>query len=118
MIEANGWAQVTTRGSHRQFRHATKQAIRRLGIGHAQQHTQAGRAEGGEIGCAYAVVIEKAGANYSAYVPDLPACVANGDTPEEAEQEIRNAVRFHLEGLKEDGIPAPEPQVTLAYVEA
>jgi predicted RNase H-like HicB family nuclease len=47
----------------------------------------------------YAVVIEKAGANYSAYVPDLPGCVATGETREEAEREIREAVRFHLEGL-------------------
>jgi predicted RNase H-like HicB family nuclease len=66
----------------------------------------------------YAVVIEKAGANYSAYVPDLPGCVATGETREEAEREIRDAVRFHLEGLREHGVPAPEPQATLAYVEA
>jgi len=64
----------------------------------------------------YAVVIEKAGANYSAYVPDLPGCVATGET--KAEREIREAVRFHLEGLREHGVPAPEPQATLAYVEA
>ena len=47
----------------------------------------------------YAVVIEKAEGNYSAYVPDLPGCVATGDTPEEAEKEIRDAIRFHLDGL-------------------
>jgi predicted RNase H-like HicB family nuclease len=52
----------------------------------------------------YAVAIEKAGANYSAYVPDLPGCVATGETREEAEREIREAVRFHLEGLREDGV--------------
>ena len=66
----------------------------------------------------YAVVIEKANGNYSAYVPDLPGCVATGDTREEAEQEIREAVRFHLEGLKEDGLSAPEPQASFTYVEA
>ena len=66
----------------------------------------------------YAVVIEKAGANYSAYVPDLPGCVATGSTPEEAEREIREAIRFHLEGLEEDGIEPPKPEATLAYVEA
>jgi predicted RNase H-like HicB family nuclease len=66
----------------------------------------------------YAVVIEKADGNYSAYVPDLPGCIATGDTRDEAEQEIRAAVRFHLDGLKEDGIPAPVPQATLAYVDA
>jgi predicted RNase H-like HicB family nuclease len=66
----------------------------------------------------YAVVIEKAEGNYSAYVPDLPGCVATGDTPEEAEKEIRDAIRFHLDGLKEDGHRAPEPQAVLTYVEA
>jgi predicted RNase H-like HicB family nuclease len=66
----------------------------------------------------YAVVIEKADGNYSAYVPDLPGCVATGDTPEQAEREIRDAIRFHLDGLKEDGCQAPEPQAVLTYVEA
>ena len=66
----------------------------------------------------YAVVIEKAGANYSAYVPDIPGVIATGDTREEAEREIRLAVRFHLKGLKEDGLAAPKPQATLTYVEA
>jgi predicted RNase H-like HicB family nuclease len=66
----------------------------------------------------YAVVIEKADGNYSAYVPDLSGCVATGSTPEEAEQEIRDAIRFHLDGLKEDGLPTPEPRATLAYVDA
>ena len=66
----------------------------------------------------YAVVIEKAGANYSAYVPDIPGVIATGDTREEAEREIRLAVRFHLKGLKEDGVAAPKPQATLIYVEA
>jgi predicted RNase H-like HicB family nuclease len=66
----------------------------------------------------YGVVIEKAGANFSAYVPDLPGCVATGDTREEVEREIRAAVRFHLDGMKEDGQAAPEPQATLTYVEA
>jgi len=66
----------------------------------------------------YAVVIEKAGSNYSAYVPDIPGVIATGDTREEVEREIRLAVRFHLKGLKEDGQAAPKPQATLTYVEA
>ena len=57
----------------------------------------------------YAVVIEKAGENYSAYVPDLPGCVATGETPEEVGAEIRAAVRFHIQGLKEDGLEVPDP---------
>jgi predicted RNase H-like HicB family nuclease len=55
----------------------------------------------------YAVVIEKAVGNYSAYVPDLPGCVATGNTIEEVETEIREAIELHLDGLREDGLPIP-----------
>jgi predicted RNase H-like HicB family nuclease len=65
----------------------------------------------------YAVVIEKAAGNYSAYVPDLPGCVAAGATIEEVEQEIRDAIRFHIEGLKADGLPVPAPSSIAEYVE-
>jgi predicted RNase H-like HicB family nuclease len=65
----------------------------------------------------YAVVIEDAGSNYSAYVPDLPGCVATGATLEEAERAIRDAIEFHLEGLREDGSPIPEPSSRVNYVE-
>ena len=57
----------------------------------------------------YAVVIERAGYNYSAYVPDLPGCVATGATVKETEAEIRNAIRFHIDGLREDGLAVPKP---------
>ena len=65
----------------------------------------------------YAIVIEKAAGNYSAYVPDLPGCVATGGTLEEAEAQIREAIEFHLAGLREDGIPAPQPSSRVEYVE-
>lgn len=65
----------------------------------------------------YAIVIEKAVSNYSAYVPDLPGCVATGQTIEETEQQIREAIEFHLEGLREDGLPAPMPKSQVEYVE-
>jgi predicted RNase H-like HicB family nuclease len=65
----------------------------------------------------YAVVIEKAPGNYSAYVPDLPGCVATGATVEEVEREIREAIEFHLEGLRDAGEPIPEPTSRMAYVE-
>ena len=65
----------------------------------------------------YAVVIEKAHGNYSAYVPDLPGCVATGATVEEVEREIREAIEFHLEGLRDAGEPIPEPTSRMAYVE-
>jgi len=64
----------------------------------------------------YAIVIEKAGANYSAYVPDLPGCVATGATVEEVEAQIREAIAFHVEGLREDGLPVPAPASRVEYV--
>jgi predicted RNase H-like HicB family nuclease len=66
----------------------------------------------------YAVVIEKANGNYSAYVPDLPGCVATGATVKETEREIRDAIRFHIDGLKEDCQPVPAPTSIADYVEA
>ena len=65
----------------------------------------------------YAVVIEKADGNYSAYVPDLPGCVATGDTVAEVENEIREAIRFHIDGLQADGIAVPPPTSIAEYVE-
>ena len=65
----------------------------------------------------YAVVIEKAENNYSAYVPDLPGCVATGTTVAEVENEIRDAIKFHLEGLREDGTALPAPSSQVEYIE-
>jgi predicted RNase H-like HicB family nuclease len=65
----------------------------------------------------YAVVIEDAGGNFSAYVPDLPGCVATGATVVESEQAIREAIEFHLEGMREDGMPIPPPSTLVDYVE-
>jgi predicted RNase H-like HicB family nuclease len=66
----------------------------------------------------YAVVIEKADDNYSAYVPDLPGCVATGSTIPEVEAEIRDAIRFHIDGLKADGLAVPAPTTIAEYVDA
>jgi predicted RNase H-like HicB family nuclease len=66
----------------------------------------------------YAVVIEKAENNYSGYVPDLPGCVATGATVGEVEEELKLAIRFHLDGLKEDGLPTPLPSAVAEYVDA
>ena len=64
----------------------------------------------------YAIVVEKAGNNYSAYVPDLPGCIATGATVTETEAEIREAIEFHLEGMREDGVNIPPPSSQVAYV--
>jgi predicted RNase H-like HicB family nuclease len=65
----------------------------------------------------YAIVIEQAHGNHSAYVPDLPGCVGSGATLEEAESETRSAIEFHLEGLREDGLPIPEAVSRVEYID-
>jgi predicted RNase H-like HicB family nuclease len=65
----------------------------------------------------YAVVIEKTGTGYGASVPDLPGCVSTGHTLEETEQNIREAIEFHLDGMRQDAIPIPEPTTVATYVE-
>ena len=65
----------------------------------------------------YAIVIEKAEGNFSAYVPDLPGCIATGSTIAEVESEIREAISFHLEGMREDGVPVPEPSSQVEYID-
>ncbi|MGE0827399.1 MAG: type II toxin-antitoxin system HicB family antitoxin [Candidatus Binatia bacterium] len=65
----------------------------------------------------YAIVIEKAENNYSAYVPDLPGCIATGATIEETEILIREAIEFHLTGLREDGVSIPQPSSQVEYVD-
>ena len=64
----------------------------------------------------YAILIEKGSHNYSAYIPDVPGCVATGTTLEEVKQQIQEALEFHLEGLIEDGEPIPEPTTFCDYV--
>ena len=65
----------------------------------------------------YAIVIEKSPRNYAAYVPDLPGCVATGASREEVVREISDAIRFHLESLREHHEPVPEPRCTTAVVD-
>ena len=66
----------------------------------------------------YLVVIEKAENNYAAFIPDLPGCVATGATLNELHRNITDAAAMHLEGLREDGLPIPEPQNQAEFVEA
>jgi predicted RNase H-like HicB family nuclease len=65
----------------------------------------------------YAIVVEKASANYAAYVPDLPGCVATGETVEKTKQLLRRAIDFHLRGLEEDGLAVPEPSSLVDTIE-
>jgi len=65
----------------------------------------------------YAIVIEKGKGNYSAYVPDLPGCVATGDTIEDVKANMREAIVLHIEGMREDGDPVPEPSTTVDVID-
>ena len=65
----------------------------------------------------YAIVIERTDNNFSAYVPDLPGCVATGATVAETEAAIREAIAFHIEGMQEDGLPVPAASSQVEYIE-
>lgn len=65
----------------------------------------------------YLIVIEKSDTGYSAYSPDLPGCVTTGTTPEETEQNMQEAIKFHIDGLKEEGYDIPQPTSRSSYVE-
>lgn len=65
----------------------------------------------------YAIVIEQAATNFSAYVPDLPGCVATADSVEDVESRIRQAIVFHLQGMREDGISPPAPSSRVDYID-
>ena len=64
----------------------------------------------------FLVIIEKAAGNYSAYSPDLPGCVATGKTKDQAARNMHQAIKMHLEGLKEDGLPIPRSHSSAEYV--
>ena len=66
----------------------------------------------------YVMIIETGKKNYSAYLPDLPGCIATGQTLEEVRQRMREAIELHLAGMREDGLPIPKPTSLVDYVEA
>ena len=116
VLMQDGWYLVATKGSHRQYKHPTKSG--RVTVPGKPSDNLApgtlssilktiGTEEVGTMRCA--IVIENAGDNYSAYVPDLPGCVATGSTVAETEAAIREAIQFHIDGLREDGAPIPPP---------
>ncbi len=65
----------------------------------------------------YLIVVERTDTGFSAYSPDLPGCVSTGTTRRECEENMREAILFHLEGLREQGFPVPEPSSSSAYVD-
>src|ERR1700722_38156 len=97
-------------------RHHPRPPRRRFASWYAQECSEASRSNG-ETMKKYAIVIEYGQNNLSAYVPDLPGCITTGRTVEEIERNIREAIELHLEGLREDGEPIPDPHTAVAYIE-
>jgi predicted RNA binding protein YcfA (HicA-like mRNA interferase family)/predicted RNase H-like HicB family nuclease len=126
LLEADGWYQVRIKGSHRQFYHPKKKGtmtvagkpsvdIPRSTLSSTLK--QVGLKKLGVTSMQYLVVVEKGPTSYGAYVPDLPGCVAAGNTKEEVLVLIREAIDLHLDDLRSEGQPIPVPSSTSELVE-
>ncbi|MGQ0779404.1 MAG: type II toxin-antitoxin system HicB family antitoxin [Pseudonocardiales bacterium] len=125
IIEADGWYLVSTKGSHRQYKHPSKggrvtvpgKAQQGVAHRHGTKHPEADWDEPEARMITYAIIIERAeDGGYGAWCPDLPGCIALGDTPAEAITEMKDAIEFHLDGLREDGLPIPHPSTVAATI--
>ena len=125
LLERDGWYLAKQTGGHRQFKHPTKIGRvtvpgglgKELPLGTERSISQASGVEEKIMShpYRYLIVIERADdGGYGAWAPDLPGCVALGDTVEETERSMREAIAFHLEGMREDGQPIPEPSKVAA----
>ena len=120
----DGWVLVATKGSHRQFKHPVKPG--RVTVAGKPSDdiapgtwTVFGNKPLGRRSdfMRYAIVIEATATGYSAYAPDLPGCIATGSTVSETENALREAIAFHLDGLREDGLAIPQPVSRVDYVD-
>ncbi len=126
LIEADSWRLSGQRGSHRQYKHPTKpgkvtiagQPNQGRAEGNGCQYPSSGRIAETEPMSEYLVVIEHEGGSWGAYCPDLPGLGVVGESSDELEQLIREAIAFHLDGLRAAGDPIPAPSaVATALVE-
>jgi predicted RNA binding protein YcfA (HicA-like mRNA interferase family)/predicted RNase H-like HicB family nuclease len=120
MLERDGWYLKATKGSHRQYKHPVK--VGRVTVpGHPSDDLPPGTLNSDETGRVetmnYVVVYEKSATGWSAYVPDLPGVITTGRTKPETQDLIREAIEFHLEGLREDDLPIPEPTASAEVVQ-
>ena len=118
LLQQDGWCHIRTRGSHRQFQHPEKSGTvtvaGKLGLdippGTLNSILKSsGLKKGSRAVMEYLVVVEKGQSSYGAYVPDLPGCVAAGETRREVLKLIREAIKLHIEALRESGQSVPEP---------
>ncbi len=124
LLEDGGWYLARTKGSHRQFKHRTKRGTVTVsgqsGIDvpprDSEQYSQTGWLEIG-ANMKYAVVVEQGETSFGAHVPDLPGCVAVAETRDEVLKLIQEAIQFHIEGLREDGLTVPPPSSSVEFVE-
>ncbi len=117
LIQDDGWYLDRTKGSHRQFKHATKPSLvtvpGNMGDEIAPGTLKTSRSQIMK----YLVILGKTNTGYSAYSPDLPGCISTGHSREETEANMQEAIEFHIEGLQLAGFPVPEPISESAYVE-
>jgi len=126
LLESTGWRLKTTKGSHRQFLHPKKGMVvtvpgqpgKDVPVGNAEGYSSQCRTgkEGGEL-MTYTVIYEKGPTSWGAYVPDLPGVISVGDSRDEVERLIQEAIEFHLEGMREEGLTIPSPSSFAGVVE-
>ncbi len=128
-VEADGWFLLRTSGSHRQFKHDRKSGKVTI-AGKPSLEIPPGTlrsifkqactrrlVQAGPTRMKYAIVIEQGPSSFGAYVPDLPGCVAVAESEAEVRSLIAEAIVFHLDGMREDGDPRPEPTARVDYVQ-
>jgi predicted RNA binding protein YcfA (HicA-like mRNA interferase family)/predicted RNase H-like HicB family nuclease len=125
LLESRGWFQVRQKGSHRQFQHPSRKGTVTVsgkagvdvpvGTLHSVLKQTGLKQEYSPM--RYMVVIEQGSDSFGAYVPDLPGCIAAAETREEVLRLIREAIEFHLEGLKDEGTALPQPHSFSEFVE-
>ena len=113
LLRDDGWVLARTRGSHEQYRHPTKPGLVTV-AGKSNDDIAPGTLNnilkaGGPQAMKLLVIVEPTTSGFSAFSPDVPGCIATGATREEVEAAIRDAIAFHLDGLREDGLPLPAP---------
>jgi predicted RNA binding protein YcfA (HicA-like mRNA interferase family)/predicted RNase H-like HicB family nuclease len=117
LLEEDGWRLARTRGSHRQYKHPSKPGTvtvagkPSLDVPPGTLNSVLKQAEGEAVMARlrYMVVIERGDTSWGAHVPDLPGCIAVGESRDEVRRLIREAIELHIEGLKQDGLPVPAP---------